>query len=412
MIISELLVETLRSVRAHAMRFGLTSLGVFWGVMMLTFLSAISTGYDRHFGDMVDKVGQRIVYLFSGEISKASSGHRTSRKVTFEVEDVARVAALSTVDRAAANLWFGTKVFRAGSRSKLIWTYGADQNTAAIRNFEIAAGRHINLQDVEARREVVFLGHIAARRIFGAAAAVGKWVHIESVPYRVVGVSKEKGEQMVGLGPNDDELAFIPISTGQRWLSKSKDVGNILMEPRTRELSWKTIEHARALIGLHQGFSGSDTSAVGFFNVQDVMTIMGGILFGLKLFLVTASLITLFVGGAGVMNIMLVVVSERTREIGLRKAIGASNAAIFTQFLAESLCVTLLSGAAGAGVGVALIFGMASWVARNESSAIAPIFMPSILLGIFATVVVIGVLSGLLPAMRASRIEPAISLRA
>ena len=409
---AELIVDTFRSVRAHAMRFGLTSLGVFWGVLMLTFLSAISVGYDRHFGDMVEKIGQRIVYLFPGAVSKDISGQRTSREVVFGEEDVVRVAGLHSVDRAAANLWLGAKIFRAEQRSKLIWTYGADENTGGIRNFEIESGRLINRRDVIERQEVVFLGHTAAQRIFGSLPAVGRDVTIESISYRVIGVSKEKGEQMVGLGPMDDELALIPVTTAQRWLSHDENVGNIIFEPAIREVSWSSIEHARALLGLHQGFDHDDTSAVGSFNVQDVMTILGGILFGLKLFLTSASLITLFVGGAGVMNIMLVVVSERTREIGLRKAVGASNRAILIQFLAESLCVTLLSGIAGAAGGVFFVFALTRWAQTTNSPIISPILVPATLIGIFASIVVIGIVSGLLPAIRASRIEPAISLRA
>lgn len=253
MIGSELATETWRNVRAHAMRFALTSLGVFWGVMMLTYLTAISSGYDRHFGEMVESVGQRIIYLFAGAITKDNSGQRSSRDVVFEIEDVERVAGLASVDRAASNLWLGVRVFRAQSRSKLIWTYGADENTTAIRNFEVAEGRAISRDDVLDRREVVFLGHTAAERIFGQTSAVGRTVRIESVPYRVIGVSTQKGEQMVALGPRDDELAMIPISTAKRWLSHDDNVGNIIFEPISREASWQSVDDARELLGLHQG---------------------------------------------------------------------------------------------------------------------------------------------------------------
>ena len=114
---------------------------------------------------MVEKIGQRIVYLFPGAVSKEISGQRASRSVVFEEEDIVRVEGLHSVDRAGANLWLGAKIFRAQQRSKLIWTYGGDENTGAIRNFEIESGRLINRRDVLERREVVFLGHTAAHRI-------------------------------------------------------------------------------------------------------------------------------------------------------------------------------------------------------------------------------------------------------
>jgi putative ABC transport system permease protein len=188
MMWSELFIDTFRNVRAHAMRFGLTSLGVFWGVLMLTFLSATGTGYDRHFSDMVSKIGQRIVYLFAGDIANETSGQRGTRSVVFEAEDVGRISELQSVDRAGANLWLSAKLVRAGNRSKLIWMNGADENTVLIRNFEIAEGRAISRLDVMGSREVVFLGHVAAQRIFGNVPAVGRKISIESISFRVIGV--------------------------------------------------------------------------------------------------------------------------------------------------------------------------------------------------------------------------------
>ncbi|MCH7867022.1 MAG: ABC transporter permease [Myxococcales bacterium] len=411
MMWSELMTDTFRNVRAHSTRFGLTSLGVFWGVLMLTFLSATSTGYDQHFGAMVSKIGPRIVYLFSGAITNDTSGQRATRNVVFEREDIERISKIGSIDHAAANLWLSFKLVRAGKRSKLIAMSGADENTVKIRNYEIAVGRSISRGDVLDSREVVFLGFVAAQRIFGDTPAVGRRITIESIPFRVIGVSKEKGDQIVNLGVQDDELAFIPVTTAQRRFTHDDSVGTIIFEPRTREISWSAIDVARAVLGLHQGFDHDDTSAVGSFNIHEVMTLLEGILSGLKIFLAGASLITLFVGGAGVMNIMLVVVTERTREIGLRKAIGASNSAIFTQFLCESLCVTMISGTMGAAIGTGLIFVMANWVRNSTLGAVPPVFVPASLIVIFFVIVIVGVVSGLLPAVRASRIEPAISLR-
>jgi putative ABC transport system permease protein len=408
----DLLMDTLQSVRSHALRFLLTSLGIFWGVTMLTYLSATSTGYDVHFEKMIQKIGHRIIYLFPGVISKDTAGERGSRDVIFEMEDVRRVADLNAVDRAAPNLFLGARIYRLGQRSKLIWTYGANEFTLGIRNFEIAEGRAINKRDVDDRSEVVFLGHLAAKRIFGNKPALGRTLHIESIPFRVVGISKEKGDQMIGMGPRDDEVALIPVTTAQRWFTLDKNVGVMIFEPTPEAVSWSALDYAKATIGLHQGFRYDDPGAIGNFNIDEVMGILHGLLFGLKLFLATASIITLMVGAAGVMNIMLVVVTERTREIGLRKAIGASNSAIFVQFLAESLCVTLISGLSGAVAGTGLVFLSARLIAKYGSAQIPPIYVPGNMLVIVGSLVVIGVVSGLLPSIRASRIEPAISLRA
>ena len=408
----DLFIDTFASVRAHAMRFILTSLGIFWGVTMLTYLSATSEGYDIHFGTMIQKIGHRIIFLFPGVITKDTAGERGSRQVILEMDDVRRVSDLHAVERAAPNLFLGAKIFRVDHRSKLIWSYGVDEATGIIRNFEVAEGRAISKRDVDDRREVVFLGHVAATRIFGHAPALGRTLHIESIPFRVIGVSVEKGEQMVAMGPKDDERAFIPVTTAQRWFTQNDSVGVMIFEPTEEANSWNALDYAKAAIGLHQGFQFDDPGALGNFNMDQIMTLLNGLLLGLKLFLATASVITLLVGAAGVMNIMLVVVTERTREIGLRKAIGASNSAIFIQFLAESLCVTLVSGLAGACVGTGLIFLSAHSIAKYGTTQVPPVFVPGNILLIVSSLVVIGVLSGLLPSIRASKIEPAMSLRA
>ncbi len=411
-MIADLMTETFRSLRAHRLRFILTSTGIFWGVALLIFLSANAAGYQADFGDQLTTIGRRIVYLFPGSVSKATSGQRGSRRVEFELEDVDRLPALSTVDRAATNLWVGARIFRANHRSKLIWTYGADANTAPIRNFGLAEGRFISDADVEARAEVVFLGATAARRIFGARPALGRTVHIESVPFRVIGISDAKGDQMVSMGPNDDELALIPVTTAQRWFTRSDSVGVVLIEPTTREISWTAIDHARGLLGTHHGFRHDDKSAVGEFNIQFVMTILEGLLLGLDIFFTAAGIITLLVGAVGVMNIMFVVVTERTREIGLRKAIGASNAAIFMQFLAEALSVTLAAGLAGVVFASLCVWGFRFLIEARSIVASPPILEIQTVLVVFFSLIGIGVASGILPALRAMRVEPAISLRA
>ncbi|MGH7893282.1 MAG: ABC transporter permease, partial [Candidatus Binatia bacterium] len=172
--IVDLAVETLRGLRAQAFRFGLAALGMAWGVAMLTYLSASSEGYDRHFAHEIAKVGERIVFLFPGTITKEAVGQRGARRLDLERDDVDRLATLAVVDRAAPNTWVGPQVLRAGRRTKLVWLHGASADTAPVRNYELAAGRHLSSTDVQAAARVVFLGARAADRLFGRAPAVGR----------------------------------------------------------------------------------------------------------------------------------------------------------------------------------------------------------------------------------------------
>jgi putative ABC transport system permease protein len=410
-LIAELFNETLRSIRAHAGRFGLTSLGIVWGVAMLTYLSASMDGYDRHFARQMDKVGQRVVFMFAGIVSKRHVGQRGSRAVELELEDIERLRTLHTVERAAPNMWVGARMIRAGRRTKLAWTWAVSEDTATIRSFELAAGRMISKRDVDEAANVVFLGAKAAKRLFGRAPAVGRRVHIDSIPFRVVGVSEVKGEQIIYIGPADDEVALIPITTAQRWFTQSDLVHDFVFAPRTREESWDTVRYVRALLGLHNDFRHDDDTAMAYFNIQEAVDIVSKLLLGLRVFLSTASLVTLLVGAVGVMNIMLVVVTERTKEIGLRKAIGASNGAIFLQFLAETLFITIAAGLVGGFLGVLGVRLTSAAMGEGSRMAAKPVLEGGAFVLIFFTLSIVAVISGLLPAMRASRIDPALALR-
>jgi putative ABC transport system permease protein len=170
------------------------------------------------------------------------------------------------------------------------------------------------------------------------------------------------------------------------------------------------MDRVRALLALHHDFQPDDENAIGFASIQEGLQLLEIVMLGLRIFLIAAGLITLLVGAVGVMNIMLVVVGERTTEIGLRKAVGASNAAIFTQFLAEALATTTLAGALGALLGWAAIVGARAALPKDGTQFV-PVFDATTLGAIALSLIVVGVVAAVMPALRASRIDPAVSLR-
>ncbi|MEW6270257.1 MAG: ABC transporter permease [Thermodesulfobacteriota bacterium] len=411
-MLRDLLSTTLRSVWAHAFRFALTALGIVWGAAMLTYLSAMADGYDRHFEAQIDKLGQRIVFLFPGVATKLHVGQRGARPVELEREDVDRVAALHAVERAAPNLWLGPRVVRAAGRTKLVHTYGGSEETAALRSFEMAAGRFLGRRDVDLARNVVVLGPRAAERLFAGAPAVGRTVHVEGIPFEVIGVARAKGDQLLFMGPLDDEVAFVPFTTARTWFTRTDVVDQLVFAPLTREGSWDAVRLVRATLGRHHGFRQDDDAAMGYFNVQEAVDIVHGLLLALRLFLTAASLVTLFAGAVGVMNIMLVMVAERTREIGLKKAIGASNRRIFLEVVAETLLVTALAGLVGvllAWLGVEL---SARGIAPGQTMQGPPLLAARRVVVILVTLIGVALASAVLPALRAIRTDPASALRA
>jgi len=410
--VADLALETARSIAAHRLRYGLTSSGIVWGIAMLTFLSASMDGYDAHFATQMQKVGQRVVFLFPGSVTATGVGQRATRPVELKLADVRRVAEVDSIAAAGTSLFLRALMMRAGPRTKLVWSYGATEDTLRIRNYEVGAGRFLTRRDVDESARVVFLGWRTAERLFGARPAVGSEVLIESIPFRVVGVSARKGDQIIYMGPPDDELAFIPVTTAQRRVTRDELVGQVIFEPRTRELGWPALAAARDVLGQHHSFRASDNGAMSSFYVIEALQIVELLLLGLRIFLTSAIVITLLVGAAGVMNVMFVVVTERTREIGLRKAIGASNGAIFAQFLAEALAVTVASGAVGAALGWVAVQGAKALIGEGSTMSPVPLLRPQAFLVIVATMIAVGVAAGLLPAARAARTDPAVSLRA
>jgi putative ABC transport system permease protein len=410
--VADLLRNTLRSLRAHKLRFTLTSLGIVWGAFMLTFLSTSLQGLDARFTQELESAGPRIVLAFPGSVVKERVGERGARDIQLEQEDVERVAGLESVEDASANVILFTQVVRSGRRTKLMTIQGVDAETQRIRNIQVTRGRFLSPLDVERGARVAFLGAEAAARLFDDTDPVGRSLQIEGGSYRVVGVAAQKGDELVGIGGADDRGVFVPYTTAQRWMQRSDVSGPIAFSPYTRETSKGSIRNVRELLGLHHDFDPDLDTALVFLNINDAMTVLRTLFTGLRIFMVSAGLMTLFVGAVGVMNIMLVVVRERTQEIGLRKSVGASSGAIFAEFVAEAAMVCVLSGGLGAALGVGAARLLASLAKPGSALGATPVLDAFTIAVFVGSLVLVGMIAGVAPAVRAARTDPSVALRA
>ncbi len=410
----DLLSDSWRNVRGHWLRVLLTGSGIVWGIALFVTLTATGNGFRQHYEEKMAVIGRRVIYTFPGVVDKAQGGNRSARRVVLEKEDPSRLPASPRITRSAGEVWSGPRVLKGGGRIKVVWTYGVEADSSPIRNFQVARGRFLSPDDVRGRRRVLVLGAKVEERLFGRRSAVGKIVRLDGYPFRVVGVSVAKGEQLMNMGPRDDEQVLMPLSTAQALFTGSKTLSYMIHEPPTRADGPDSIKRVRALLGPHHYFAPSNEQALSFFNVSDAIKLIEAIGVALQVFLSACGLMTIIAGGVGVMNIMLVAVAERTREIGLRKAVGASERALFAQLLAETVLVTVVAGGVGVVFSAGIITGLSMLRASSSNS---DLLVPSIQLSpeltllAFAVLVAVGVLAGIVPAQRAARLDPAVALR-
>ena len=407
----DLLLSTLQSLRAHALRFTLTSLGIVWGAFLLTFLTASMRGSERHFTRELEEVGPKVVVLWPGSVFENRVGERGARPVVLEGDDVERLRSLRSIENASPDLKLWSQIVRAKGRTKLFAVNGVGSEAAEIRSLRPAQGRFLSDLDVERRSRVAFLGAVAAERLFGAEPALGRRIQVEGVSFEVVGVGEAKHDQMIGVNGWDDWIVFVPWTAAQRWLLHSDEIMQISFAPRDREASREAIREAREILGLHHDFAPDLDTALSFFDVHEILSIVFTLFTAFRVFLLSAGVTTLLVGAVGVMNIMLVVVGERSAEIGLRKAVGATNRAIFAQFLAEATAVCGASGVAGALLGVGLTKLVAAISPPESPLASPPLLDPFAVAVVVGSLVGVGIVAGVLPALRAARIPPAEALR-
>lgn len=408
----EIFIDTWRSIVAHRLRFGLTALGIAWGAFMLTFLSSNMLGFERHFVSQFEAIGPKVVLMGTGTILKARVGERAAREVEIEAEDVARIQQLQNVEYASPEISVWSMPVRAGRRSKLLRLTGLDANASLIRNIQIDHGRFLSPTDVERAARVAILGPEAAARLFGRREPVGGTILVDGLRFRVIGITTAKGDQLMNSGDPEDLKIWVPYTTAQRWFQRTDKLETFIFAPITKDASWDAVRQVRELIALREGYDPSISSAMWDFNIQEPLNMIRTIFTGMRVFMVGAGLVTLFVGAVGVMNIMLVVVGERTQEIGIRKAIGARSRNIFVQFLAEATAVAAASGLLGAGLGMIAVQIIAAVIPEGTTYQSPPLLDPITAIALTGALIVVGVVSGVIPAIRAAQIPPAEALRA
>jgi putative ABC transport system permease protein len=381
------------ALQANRLRSLLTMLGVVIGVSAVVVLVAIGTGAKQEVEDQVNGLGANLVILVPGQLDFGSAPTRSR----LELADADRVGrAIGQPDDVAVQLASGETV-RAGGNSAFATVSGTNAAVARVFNRPVARGQYLRGSDVDTRRRVAVIGPQLADTLFEGADPLGRTVAVGGVRFRVVGVFESVGG---AFGSNRDSEVHIPVTAAQRLFNDTRVDALAVKAPSTETIDEVS---AQALGVLESRYPDEEFSAV----TQDqILGTVGRILGLLTTVLAAIAAISLLVGGVGVSNIMLVSVRERTREIGLRKAVGARQRDVLLQFLIEAVLLTTIGGVLGIALGVGGSLALSA--AIEQLPAVITWWSPALAFGVSAAV---GVFFGVVPARRAGRLDPVVALR-
>jgi len=415
-VFREVIVQAWDALLRNRTRSALTMLGIVWGIVAVTVLMAYGQGFRGVLVRAFDAFGKSAVVAWPGQTSEQAGGERAGRRIRFEREDLAQVLAEATLVRAASLETVRRYAITYNERMQNTAVRGVYPEYGSIRNEVAAEGRWLSHEDFQERRRVAFLGGRLRQKLFSGRPAVGEVVLVNGVRFTVIGTMERKLQMSNYFSP-DDECAFIPYTTASD-LWDARYASTFVFAAVSPALEPQAMVQVREAIGKRQRFDPKDKRAIQMFGREEFRPVIDGITIGLQVLLVFIGTLTLGIGGVGVMNIMLVSVDERIREIGLRRALGARRHHIRMQFLAEALVLTLCAGLLGmllapllmSLVGTLPVLGP---LFEDDSGKgdIRLAMQPATLLVSTLILVAVGCIAGFVPALRASRLDPVVALR-
>ena len=404
MELSELVTESLSSLTLNKVRTGLAMLGVIIGIGSVIALVSLGQASQRAITSQIQSLGSNLLTIIPG--SQMTGGVRGGGNVTTLTYDDAKAIisspAITTLNKASAEYSSRTQVV-AGKNNTHTTVTGVLPEYAEIRNTIISFGTFVTQRNVDSMNKVAILGPVTATDLFGEGAnPVGQTIRINGQVFNVIGVTEEKG----GSGfMSQDDIIFIPLTTAQKLLFGVDYVSSISVSAINENVMVQAQEEIENLLLSRHKIKNIEQADFRIMSQEDILSTMTQITDTFTTLLSGIAAISLIVGGIGIMNIMLVTVTERTREIGLRKALGAKRNSITTQFLVEAIMITFIGGVIGTVIGIGI-----SFVISNLMNLPFVLSISSIMLA-FIVSAGVGILFGWYPAQKAARLQPIEALR-
>ena len=411
----DIFAQVFRSIGANKLRSFLTMFGIAWGVASLLLLIGLGEGFRSGQRRGLSELGTDFIMMFGGTIPALPSQHTGMQPYKLTLADAEAIRAQAPHVRnttALINRGDIKQVSEFSSAGGAVM--GVEVNFPEIRHLPIAQGRFLNEDDIAQRRQVVVLGQKNNKLLFPGRPSLGAYVTLNGYRFQVIGVAEKIGR---GNNDGDNQKIYIPLSTMLDLFALKGDniprdsITSIQYQPLTPDLNETAKAEVHKIIGDRHGFDPSNKDAFEEWDTIKSQRTVGVIFTAMDVFLGGVGIVTLALGAVGIVNIMLVTVTERTREIGLRKALGATNRSILFQFFLEGLLLTGLSGMIGIVGAATLMLVLGAAMGDNQMGFDPPRLVPWSAAMAMGTLVLCGVVAGLYPASKAASLQPVEALR-
>ncbi len=413
--LQELFRQTFANLRANRLRSLLTMFGILWGIVSIILMNAMGTGMMTAQRQKTRALGQNLIIVWGGLTTLQSETFQAGRRIRLTFDDYLAVREeCRLLSRISPEFQRGSLTSRTPLNSGVFQTHGVYPEYQQIRTIELDRGRLMNDRDNSEGRRICLIGSEVRDQLFKEEDPLGRTIHIQNLPYTVVGLLLKKDQNSNYSGP-DNKKIFIPFSSVMRDFpnplpdADRNVIDQLIVQPRSVQDSEGAEIQIRQVLGRRQHFDVRDEDALKIWNTITTSRMVLEIFDSMGRFLTFVGIITLALGGLGVTNIMLVSVRERTREIGIRKAVGATRRSILLQFFSEAMAITLSAGAGGLLLAWT-ICALVNTLPKLDFFA-GLIVSPATAMTAVGGLVLIGLLSGIYPAMEAAEMDPIEALR-